>query len=132
MDRIFLDSSVFVKHCMEGDELLRKLILEGYELAASPNVMEESFYRCLYLRTEVLLGKSGIRDLRANFTKNPDQYEVIFSYYKSFLGALVESGHCLLLYSQLVSTMFVRDREKNLCQKPSLSGITSLNMVHTR
>ncbi|KYK36206.1 MAG: hypothetical protein AYK18_12115 [Theionarchaea archaeon DG-70] len=92
MDRIFLDSSVFVKHCMEGDELLRKLILEGYELAASPNVMEESFYKCLYLRTEVLLGKSGIRDLRANFTKNPDQYEVIFSYYKSFLGALVKSG----------------------------------------
>lgn len=92
MDRIFLDSSVIVKHCMEGDEFLTKLILGGYELATSPNVMEESFYKCLYLRTEVLLGKSGIRNLRANFTKNPDQYEVIFSYYKNFLGTLVESG----------------------------------------
>jgi len=44
------------------------------------------------LRTEVLLGKSGIQDLRANFTKNPCQYEVIFSYYKDFLGILAESG----------------------------------------
>ncbi len=77
---------------MEGDELLTKLILGGYELAVSPNVIEESFYKCLYLRTEVLLGKSGIQNLRANFTENPHQYEVIFSYYKDFLGALVERG----------------------------------------
>jgi len=48
---------------MEGDELLTRLILEDYELAASPNVIEESFYKCLYLRIEVLLGKSGIQDL---------------------------------------------------------------------
>lgn len=53
MDRIFLDSSVIVKHCMEGDEFLTKLILEEHELATSPNVVEESFYKCLYLRTEV-------------------------------------------------------------------------------
>lgn len=92
MDRIFIDSSVIVKHCMDGDELLTTLILKEYGLAASPNVMEESFYKCLFLRTEVLLGKSGIHNLRAAFTKNPDHYDVIFSYYKDFLGALVESG----------------------------------------
>ena len=28
MDRIFLDSSVIVKHCMDGDELLTTLVLE--------------------------------------------------------------------------------------------------------
>ncbi|MCX7998425.1 MAG: hypothetical protein N3A69_05660, partial [Leptospiraceae bacterium] len=58
MNEIFLDSSFIVAHCMVGDETFERLIDE-YSLFTSPNVIEEAFYKSLYLKTESIEGKGG-------------------------------------------------------------------------
>ncbi|MBO8180825.1 MAG: PIN domain-containing protein [Archaeoglobus sp.] len=91
MDDVFVDSSTFVTHCMAGDYTLVKLI-EKHTLTTSPNVIEESFYKSLFLRTEAVFGKANKYTLKDKYLKHRKSYEVIFRYYYHFIGELVERG----------------------------------------
>ena len=89
MDDVFIDSSIFVTHCMAGDYTLVKL-MEKYTLTTSPSVIEESFYKSLFLRTEVVFRKASRYALKDKYLKHRKSYEEIFRYYYHFIGELVE------------------------------------------
>ena len=91
-----MDTTIFVSHCMIGDESLIRL-LENFNLSTSPNVIGEAFYKSLYLKTEDLTGKSGIYYLREAYTKDKSAYESIFEYYSTFIRQLVDAGSLTLL-----------------------------------
>jgi len=93
---VFADTTIFVSHCMVGDESLIKL-LENYSVYTSPNVIEESFYKSLYLKTEDLLGKSGKYLLKEHYIKEKQEYEPIFEYYSTFIRELVDNNSIILL-----------------------------------
>ena len=89
MTGVFLDSSIFVSHCMVGDETLISL-LRKYRLCTSPNVIEESYYKSLYLKTEDISGKSGKYQLKERYLKSKDDYRPVFNYYNVFIKRLIE------------------------------------------
>lgn len=95
MDDVFLDSSIFVSHCMVGDRALIKLL--KFKLYTSPNVIEESFYKSLYLKTEDLYGKRSKYLLKDKYLKNRESYREIYRYFNEFVRKLVDSGHLKIL-----------------------------------
>lgn len=88
MDKIFVDSGIFVTHCMTGDTKLIKL-LEKYELFTTPNVIEESFYKSLFLRTETVYGKSSKYMLKEKYQKEQTNFEPIYRYFTYFIKQLI-------------------------------------------
>ncbi len=97
MPKCLIDSSIIVKHCMEGDRTLEDLLKSNNTLYITPNVIEESFYKCLLLRTEVKFGKASIFVLKKNYSKNKEAYTPILLYFDQFIKALIESGFLKLL-----------------------------------
>lgn len=88
MDKIFVDSGIFVTHCMVGDDRLIKLLGE-YELFTTPNVIEESFYKSLFLRAEIVYGKSSKYLLKEKYIKEQANFEPVYKYFANFLKRLI-------------------------------------------
>jgi predicted nucleic acid-binding protein len=95
LGEIFVDSSIFIAHCMVGDETLIHL-LGGEELSASPNVIEESFYKSLLLKTEGIY-KKGKYTLKEKYIKERDNFEPVFKYFDEFIKQLVETKSLKIL-----------------------------------
>ncbi len=73
---------------MTGDTKLIKL-LEKYELFTTPNVIEESFYKSLFLRTETVYGKSSKYMLKEKYQKEQTNFEPIYRYFTDFIKQLI-------------------------------------------
>lgn len=97
MASCLLDSSVIVRHCMEGDKTLEKLLEGEEDLYTAPNVIEESFYKCLLLNTEVKFGKASLFVLKRNYSKNKEAYNQILLYFDQFIRSLIEAGFLKIL-----------------------------------
>jgi predicted nucleic acid-binding protein len=95
LGEIFVDSSIFIAHCMVGDETLIHL-LGGEELSSSPNVIEESFYKSLLLKTEGIY-KKGKYTLKEKYIKERDNFEPVFKYFDEFIKQLVETKSLKIL-----------------------------------
>ena len=74
MAKCLVDSSIIVKHCMEGNKTLDDLLNGDDILYITPNVIEESFYKCLLLRTEMVSGKASVFVLKEKYSKSKDIY----------------------------------------------------------
>jgi len=48
MPKCLIDSSIIVKHCMEGDRTLEDLLKSNNTLYITPNVIEESFINVFF------------------------------------------------------------------------------------
>ncbi|NQE52481.1 tRNA(fMet)-specific endonuclease VapC [ANME-1 cluster archaeon GoMg3.2] len=97
LGKIFIDSSVFVAHCMVGDETLVHLFEKGEELFSSPNVIEESFYKSLFLKTEQIYKKGGKYLLKEKYIKERANFEPIFKYFNEFVKRIIETGTLKIL-----------------------------------
>ena len=87
MDKVFVDSGIFVTHCMIADNKLVRL-LERYELFTTPNVIEESFYKSLFLRAETVYGKSSRYILKEKYLKEQRSFKPVYTYFADFLKQL--------------------------------------------
>jgi len=96
LDEVFVDSSVFVTHCMAGDSTLIKL-LKSFKLLISPNVIEESFYKSMYLRTETIHGRTGKYLLRDTYKRDKNAYRGVYQYFHEFIPKLIEAGELRVL-----------------------------------
>ncbi|MEM4291415.1 MAG: type II toxin-antitoxin system VapC family toxin [Archaeoglobaceae archaeon] len=90
MNEVFIDSSIIVAHCMVGNKSFERL-LELYKLCTSPNVIEEAFYKCLYLKTESIEGKGEKYLLRDDYIRKKKHYEEIVDYFNVLIRELVEA-----------------------------------------
>lgn len=97
MAKCILDSSIIIKHAMEGVNTLEDIIKSRDIIYITPNVIEESLYKCLLLKTEVEYGKASVFVLRKNYNNKNDAYLPIISYFDQFIKTLIESGFLKIL-----------------------------------
>ncbi|AIG97961.1 PIN domain-containing protein [Archaeoglobus fulgidus] len=69
--KIFIDTSVFIRHYYGSNKAVRILdyALNEEEAITSPNVIEETFFKLLYMETERIFGKTGKYALKDKFRK---------------------------------------------------------------
>ena len=92
MDRIFIDSSIFVSHCMVADETFIHLLEKDGEIYTSPGVLEESLYKSLLLRCEEVYKRPDKHLLKARFEKEGENFEPVLHYFNDFLKRLSDIG----------------------------------------
>ncbi len=86
MEKIFIDSTVFIKYARGEDDLLLKLI--GNELYTSTNVFEECFYKLLLLKCGDITGKISVYKLKDSLKKNYDAFKDVFEFMDFFESLL--------------------------------------------
>uniref|UniRef100_A0A7C3RD84 PIN domain-containing protein n=1 Tax=Archaeoglobus fulgidus TaxID=2234 RepID=A0A7C3RD84_ARCFL len=92
----------------------------------SQSVIEESFYKSLFLRTEVVFGKASRHALKEKYLKHRESYEEIFRYYYHFIGELVEKGvlKILPLSFDIVSASIEISWKYGLLPNDALTAVT--------
>jgi predicted nucleic acid-binding protein len=122
MAKCLIDSSIIVKHCMEGDRTLEDLLKGRDILYITPNVIEEAFYKCLLLRTEVQFKKAKVSVLKRRYEKDRDAYHPVIAYFNEFMRTLVESGFLkiLTLNQEIILDSIVLSDELGLLPNDSL------------
>ncbi len=110
---------------MVGDETLIRL-LKDYRIVTSPNVIEESFYKSLYLKTEDIFGKSGKYLLKEKYLKRKELYKEIYEYFSKFIKYLIDYGYLRILpiNSEIVLTSIKISWEYNLLPNDALIAAT--------
>lgn len=97
--RVFVDTSVLVRHFYGVHRSLELLdfVINENEAAISPNVIEETFFKLLYMETERIFGKTGKYFVKEKFRKHRDRFEGVKTYINSFLIESIESDVIELL-----------------------------------
>jgi len=92
--KIFIDTSAFIRHFYGVDDALKLLdfVVNQNEAVISHNVIEETFFKLLYLETERIFGKTGKFILKEKFRKNTREYQKVRKYMRKFLIANIRSG----------------------------------------
>ncbi len=85
--KIFIDTSVFIRHYYGVERAIKLLdyIINDEEAVISPNVVEETFFKLLYMETERLIGKAGKFTLRDKFRKESEKFHAVRKYLKEFI-----------------------------------------------
>ena len=97
--RIFIDTSVFVRHYYGLNKSLRLLdfAVNENEAVISPNIIEETFFKLLYMETERLFGKTGKYIAKERFRRHTDKFKAVEDYINGFLIESIESDIIELL-----------------------------------
>ena len=82
MERIFVDSTVFIKYARGEDDFLLRLV--GNELYTSINVFEECFYKLLLLKCGDITGKISVYKLKDSLKKNYNAFKGVFEFMDFF------------------------------------------------
>ncbi len=92
--KVFVDSSVFIRHFYGEKEALKILnrILNEDTVYVNSHVVEETFFKLLYIETHRLFGKTGRFYLRDMFKKHLEMYKNVREYLQDFLLNGVSSG----------------------------------------
>jgi len=91
--RIFIDTSVFIRHYygIEKSLKLLNLVINENEAVISPNIIEETFFKLLYIETERIFGRTGKFIVKEGFKKHKDKFKTVESYISDFLIESIES-----------------------------------------
>ena len=92
---IFLDTSVFIEHIL-GNFSIVKLVNKD-RLFSSINVLEETFYKSIILKTFEKFGKISKYTAKKKYIKNPALYNDIIMFFEEFIDSLVRDGHLKIL-----------------------------------
>ena len=92
---IFLDTSVFIEHIL-GNFSIEKLVNKD-RLFSSINVLEETFYKSIILKTFEKFGKISKYTAKKKYIKNPALYNDIIMFFEEFIDSLVREGHLKIL-----------------------------------
>ncbi|WP_290596495.1 MULTISPECIES: type II toxin-antitoxin system VapC family toxin [unclassified Archaeoglobus] len=91
--KIFIDTSVFIRHYY-GHEIALKFLdfaINENKAVISPNVIEELFFKLLYIETERIFGKTGRYSVADKFAKYSSEYEPVRIYLKDFILTALDS-----------------------------------------
>jgi len=90
--KVFIDTSVFVRHYYGSDSAVRLLdrIINEEDGVISPNVIEETFFKLLYMETERLFGKTGKFTLKDKFRKDSGELLIFRRYLDEFIFGCLE------------------------------------------
>ena len=88
-EEVFIDSSIFIAHCMKNDRTLLKLVERKNKLVTSPSVLEEALYKCLFIKNEETFG-GGVYSLKRNYQRHRDVFSGILLYFEKFIKILRE------------------------------------------
>ena len=93
---IFLDTTVFIEHIL-GNFSIEKLV-NKVRLFSSINVLEETFYKSIILKTFEKFGKISKYTAKEKYIKNPAlYYNDIIMFFEEFIDFLVREGHLKIL-----------------------------------
>ncbi|AKG92353.1 putative nucleic acid-binding protein, contains PIN domain [Geoglobus ahangari] len=97
--KVFIDTSVLIRHYYGVDKSIRLLnfALNENDAVISPNVIEETFFKLLYIETERLFGKTGKYAVKDRFLKHREKFRSVEKYIVGFIIENVESGIIELL-----------------------------------
>jgi predicted nucleic acid-binding protein len=97
--KIFIDTSMFIRHYYGVDTALKLLefAVNRNEAVTSQNVIEETFFKLLYLETERLFGKTGKSIVKEKFRSHPKKYHKVKAYMTEFLIGGITAGSITLL-----------------------------------
>ena len=97
--KIFIDTSVFVRHYygIENSLKLLNFVINENTGVVSPNVIEETFFKLLYMETERIFGKTGKYSVREKFTRYREKFRPVSKYVNDFLMDSVKSDFIELL-----------------------------------
>lgn len=91
---VFVDTSVFVRHFygIEKAVSLLNRVLNEENAVVTSHVIEETFFKLIYIETQRLFGKTGRFYLRGSFRKNPQKYKAVREYLEDFILDSISSG----------------------------------------
>ena len=92
--KIFIDTSAFIRHFYGVDDAIKLLdfVVNENEAVTSQNVIEETFFKLLYLETERIFGKTGKFVVKEKFRKHANEYQKVREYMREFLIANIRNG----------------------------------------
>ncbi len=92
--KVFVDSSVFIRHFYGIEKAVNILdfLVNGHEVFVSPNVVEETFFKLLFIECENKFGKTGKYTLREMYKKHADQFENVRLYVENFILEFMRAG----------------------------------------
>ena len=92
--RVFIDTSVFIRHYYGVDESIKLLnfALNENNAVISPNVVEETFFKLLYIETERIFGKTGKHTVKNRLKKHREKFRNVERYMNDFIFESIESG----------------------------------------
>ena len=92
--KIFIDTSAFIRHFYGVDDAIKLLnfALNENEAVTAHNVIEETFFKFLYLENERICGKNGKFVVKEKFKKHTKEYKQVRKYMREFLIANIRSG----------------------------------------
>jgi len=92
--KIFIDTSAFIRHFYGINDAIKLLdfVVNENEAVTSQNVIEETFFKLLYLETERIFGKTGKFIVKEKFRKHTNEYKKVRKYMREFLIANIRNG----------------------------------------
>ena len=97
--RVFIDTSILIRHYYGHEKALKLLdfAINENDAAISPNVLEETFFKLLYIETDRIFGKTGKFVLADKFIKYSERFQPVKTYMEDFLFGSLRSGIIELL-----------------------------------
>ncbi len=85
--KIFIDTSAFIRHFYGIDGALKLLdfAVNENEAVTAHNVIEETFFKLLYMETERIFGKTGKFVVKEKFRKHTQKYNNVRKYMSEFV-----------------------------------------------
>ncbi len=92
--KVFIDTSVFIRHYYGVDESIKLLnfALNENDAVISPNVVEETFFKLLYIETERIFGKTGKHTVKDRLMKHTEKFRNVERYMNEFIFESIELG----------------------------------------
>ncbi len=92
--KIFIDTSAFIRHFYGIEDAIKLLdfAVNENEAVISQNVIEETFFKLLYLETERIFGKTGKYVVKEKFRKHTKEYKKVRKYMREFVMSSIRNG----------------------------------------
>jgi predicted nucleic acid-binding protein len=92
--KIFIDTSAVIRHFYGVDDAIKLLdfAVNENEAVISLNVIEETFFKLLYLETERIFGKTGKFVVKEKFWKHTKEYQKVRKYMREFVISSIRNG----------------------------------------
>ncbi len=92
--KVFVDSSVFIRHFYGVEKAVNILdvLLNEHEVFVSANVIEETFFKLLFIECENRFGKTGKYTLREMYKRHADRFENVKLYLENFILEFMRTG----------------------------------------
>ena len=103
--KIFIDSSVLIRHYYGVEKAVKLLdfVINENEAFISPNVVEETLFKLIYIETERIFGKTGKYIVKEKFEWHKNAFSSVRIYMEDFLIESINSEIMILLESHLIT-----------------------------